>query len=40
MLLKKNPHALAIRSTGDKTDIVSEVKKLNVISSGGTKDFP
>lgn len=39
MLLKKSPHALAIGCTGDKTDIVSEVK-LDIISSGGTKDFP
>lgn len=39
LLLKKNAHALAIRCTDDKTDIVLEVKKLNIISFGGNKRF-
>lgn len=39
MLLKKNSHALAIRRTGDKTDIILEAKKSNIISSEGAKDL-
>lgn len=39
MLQKKTPHALSIRCTGDKTDIVLEVMKLNAISSGRTQYF-
>lgn len=38
-MLLKNTCALAIKCTGDNSDIVLKVKKLNAISLGGKKYF-